>query len=269
MPLKNSQFEEETMKIRLLMGTVALAVTFLFTGLLYAANGDLIVNGNLGVGTSTPAGKAEINGSMIVDGNVGIGTSSPGQALTVNGVIQSTTGGIMFPDGSVQTGAATAFPSLSGVISMFGGQAAPAGWLLCDGAAVSRTTYANLFTVIGTTYGAGDGSTTFNLPDFRGIFPKGAGTTNRAAGQDASGNFYSGMLGAYNQDQFQGHYHNLTNNTNVVHDSSGSYAYYGLALKGESTLTVTTPTTDGTNGNPRTGHTTEPQSLGVNFIIKY
>ncbi len=47
---------------------------------------------------------------------------------------------------------------------------APDAWLLCDGAAVSRVTYNTLFNVIGTTYGAGDGSLTFNLPDFRGRF---------------------------------------------------------------------------------------------------
>ena len=50
---------------------------------------------------------------------------------------------------------------------------APAGRLMCDGAAVARTTYADLFAAIGTTYGAGDGSTTFNLPDLRGRFPLG------------------------------------------------------------------------------------------------
>jgi microcystin-dependent protein len=52
---------------------------------------------------------------------------------------------------------------------------APTGWLICDGAAVSRATYAALFAVMGTGYGAGDGSTTFNLPDFRGRFALGAG----------------------------------------------------------------------------------------------
>jgi microcystin-dependent protein len=50
---------------------------------------------------------------------------------------------------------------------------APTGWLLCNGAAVSRTTYADLFAVIGTTYGSGNGSTTFNIPDFRGRVPAG------------------------------------------------------------------------------------------------
>jgi microcystin-dependent protein len=50
---------------------------------------------------------------------------------------------------------------------------APTGWLLCDGTAVSRTTYADLFALTGTTYGAGDGATTFNVPDLRARFPLG------------------------------------------------------------------------------------------------
>ena len=62
----------------------------------------------------------------------------------------------------------------TGTIIPFAGSSIPAGYLLCNGAAVSRTTYANLFKVIGTTWGAGDGSTTFKLPDARGRFPEGA-----------------------------------------------------------------------------------------------
>jgi microcystin-dependent protein len=56
----------------------------------------------------------------------------------------------------------------AGIISAYGGTAAPTGWLLCYGQNVDRTTYADLFTAIGTTYGVGDGSTTFTLPDIRG-----------------------------------------------------------------------------------------------------
>ena len=56
----------------------------------------------------------------------------------------------------------------TGMVVPYAGAAAPDGWLLCQGQAVSRTTYAQLFSVIGTTYGSGDGSTTFNLPDMRG-----------------------------------------------------------------------------------------------------
>lgn len=55
-----------------------------------------------------------------------------------------------------------------GVVLPYAGSAAPSGWLICDGSAVSRTTYALLFAAISTTYGVGDGSTTFNVPDLRG-----------------------------------------------------------------------------------------------------
>ena len=63
----------------------------------------------------------------------------------------------------------------SGSITMFGGALAPLGYLLCDGSAVSRTLFADLFTAIGTTYGVGNGTTTFNVPDLRGRAPIGAG----------------------------------------------------------------------------------------------
>lgn len=63
-----------------------------------------------------------------------------------------------------------------GSLLMFAGAAAPDGYLFCNGAAVSRTTYDVLFAAIGTTWGAGDGTTTFNLPDLRGRGPLGAGT---------------------------------------------------------------------------------------------
>ena len=64
----------------------------------------------------------------------------------------------------------------TGMISLFAGSVAPAGFLMCDGQAVSRTTYADLFTVLSTNYGAGDGTTTFNVPDLQGSFPIGVGS---------------------------------------------------------------------------------------------
>lgn len=60
-----------------------------------------------------------------------------------------------------------------GTIAHFAANSTPAGWLKANGATVSRTTYAALFLAIGTTYGAGDGSTTFALPDLRGEFLRG------------------------------------------------------------------------------------------------
>jgi microcystin-dependent protein len=64
----------------------------------------------------------------------------------------------------------------AGVISQFAGATAPSGYLLCNGTAVSRTTYSSLFANIGTAYGAGNGTTTFNLPNFQGRVPVGVGT---------------------------------------------------------------------------------------------
>lgn len=74
---------------------------------------------------------------------------------------------------------------MTGTVLPFAGTTAPTDWLLCFGQAVSRTTYANLFAAIGTTYGAGDGSTTFNLPDLRGRV---------AAGKDDMGGAAAGRL---------------------------------------------------------------------------
>ena len=71
-------------------------------------------------------------------------------------------------------------PFPSGTTLEYLGATAPSGWLLCDGSAISRTKYPGLFTALGTTYGTGDGSTTFNLPDMRGVFPRGAGTNGTA-----------------------------------------------------------------------------------------
>lgn len=76
---------------------------------------------------------------------------------------------------SLRVGESVITDELAGVIQMFAGSTAPNGWLICNGAAVSRSDYATLFRVIGTTYGGGDGSTTFNLPDLRGRFPIGVG----------------------------------------------------------------------------------------------
>ena len=73
----------------------------------------------------------------------------------------------------------------SGSIIAFGGAAAPdAGWLLCNGADVNRTTYARLFAAIGTLYGTGNGSSTFGLPDLRDRVPMGKGSNNSTLGAE-------------------------------------------------------------------------------------
>ena len=89
----------------------------------------------------------------------------------------------------------------SGMIMIFSGDTAPAGWLKANGAAVSRTVYANLFAAIGTRYGAGDGYSTFNLPDLRGEFAR---FWDDGRGVDAGR-----VLGTLQLDAIQRHNHYL------------------------------------------------------------
>ena len=89
----------------------------------------------------------------------------------------------------------------SGTVLYFAGQAAPAGWLKANGATLSRTAYAVLFAVIGTTYGAGDGRSTFNLPDLRGEFLRGW--------DDGRGVDTGRALGSAQADTVRQHYHGI------------------------------------------------------------
>ena len=73
---------------------------------------------------------------------------------------------------------------IPGVIQLYAGNSAPNGWLICNGQAVSRTTYAALFAVIGTTYGAGDGSTTFNIPNLVNKTVRGSNSLGKTGGAD-------------------------------------------------------------------------------------
>lgn len=82
--------------------------------------------------------------------------------------VTSSTGWLDVP---TMSGATAALPT--GTIQMYGGASAPTGWLLCNGSAISRSVYSTLFSAIGTSYGAGDGSTTFNIPDLVGRVPVG------------------------------------------------------------------------------------------------
>jgi microcystin-dependent protein len=93
----------------------------------------------------------------------------------------------------------------AGAVQPFAMNSAPSGWLAADGAAVSRTDYAALFSAISTTYGAGDGSTTFNLPDLRGYFVRGSGTNS-----DGSA---SGTFGAKQGGSIINHTHSGTTST--------------------------------------------------------
>lgn len=147
-----------------------------------------------------------------------------------------------------------------GAILAFGGSAAPAGWLLCQGQAISRTTYAALFAAIGTAFGAGDGSTTFNIPDLREATTKGAGETGQTVGNHVK----SGGLavGEFLDDRVQAHTHASPSGSNFF--ITGSAASLS---GGEAKIYDGSNSTGGMNAG-RGGDTTEVKAVGVNYIIK-
>lgn len=104
-------------------------------------------------------------------GFVRLGANNPAIQAGGTNVVNVTPTGVDIAGMLTRNGASVGIPA--GVILPYGGAAAPTGYVLCDGSPYSRTTYAALFAAIGTAYGAGDGSTTFNVPDFRGRAPAG------------------------------------------------------------------------------------------------
>lgn len=136
----------------------------------------------------------------------------------------------------------------------------PTGWLKCNGAAVSRTTYADLFAAIGTTFGAGNGTTTFNLPETRSEFPRGA--------DDGRGIFPAGVLGSYHADSFQNHHHGAVRirNTGTL-TGTGSLLDATAGFSADSDL-IGNATTSPEGGTIRTGNETRPRNVVLMFFIK-
>ena len=147
-----------------------------------------------------------------------------------------------------------------GAILAFGGTAAPAGWMICNGAAISRTTYAALFAAIGTAFGAGDGSTTFNIPDLREATTKGAGETGQTVGNHVKTGGLA--VGEFLDDRVQAHTHASPSGSNFF--ITGSAASLS---GGEAKIYDGSNSTGGMNAG-RGGDTTEVKAVGVNYIIK-
>jgi len=153
----------------------------------------------------------------------------------------------------------------TGSAMQYFGTSAPDGWLFCDGAAISRTTYADLFSVIGTTYGVGNGSSTFNLPDMRGRAAIGAGQgtglTNRALGA---------IIGAethqISTNEMPSHSHNRNSSglTESILQNGSSGGIRAFASGSLQTLTLSVTGTAGANS----AHNNMQPSLVTNFIIR-
>ena len=153
-----------------------------------------------------------------------------------------------------------------GVVQAYAGTTIPNGWLLCDGSAVSRTTYANLYACIGDTYGSGDGSTTFNLPNLVDKFIEGSSTagTEKSAGlPNIEGNFAFGVVSksAWDVTTVNGAFYaneatsrNAVNNNGYDTRTSSSRAYFD-ASRSSSVYGSST--------------TVQPPALTMRYIIKY
>lgn len=145
-------------------------------------------------------------------------------------------------------------PALPGVVCMFGGSAPPVGWLECNGQAVSRAVYVTLFTAIGTTHGAGDGSTTFNVPDLRGRSPYGVGTMS-------PGGAVPWTAGSkWGSEWLQAHTHNV-GAAGYQTMPVGAVGGVNVNVVAGSQVLVAASTGAGTSQNVSPG-------LGVVFIIK-
>ena len=127
---------------------------------------------------------------------------------------------------------------------------APTGYIKANGAAISRTTYADLFTAIGTTYGAGDGSSTFNVPDLRGEFMR--------SWDDARGIDASRVFGSAQADEFKSHRHE----TFLRWDGAGGISQTGI--NGASITSGATKPTNYTGGTE-----TRPRNIAFLACIKY
>ena len=214
--------------------------------------------GVIRIGTQAEANAATDTSVVLTPGTLasGIANYLPATSETVSGTIELATQAEV--DAGTDTTRAITPATLSGAaailglatpagtVSAYAGSSAPAAYLLCDGAAVSRTTYSDLFAVIGTTYGPGDGSTTFNLPDLRGEFIRGF---DAGKGTDAGR-----VLGSFQADELKQHSHDFV--TGVTGDADAG----GGDRDNDAGLAST---------NNFGGTETRPRNIALNYIIKF
>ena len=229
--------------------------------------GNLSTTGDLS-STSSRTSVNTITGALVLSGGAGIAGN-----LHVGGTIVTPT----MPTGTSNTAVATtAFVQLnsvpSGALMMWSTASAPSGWLICNGTAISRTTYAALFAVIGTTFGVGDGSSTFNLPNYNNRAPVGAG-----------GLYALGATGGSKDATLPDHTHSLTGGSvsgtfvTGVTSTTGTAVQWGPGAGSAMTVVTSVSRTTGSpsysnptvdnSGSSGTDANMQPY-LAINFIIK-
>jgi microcystin-dependent protein len=214
-----------------------------------------------------------LTGSLAADGQ----TPVTGNIQMGGNLITGMGAGVSSNDAVTLAQLAAVNSVVTGSIQMWPTVTAPTGYLLCVGTAVSRSTYAALFAIIGTTFGVGDGSTTFNLPNYSDRFPIGSGTIAALA---ATGGSKDAVVVSHTHTatvtdpqhkhihgatfQFQGSvYGDVTVASGAQSGQSGGSTLSGYTSTESTGITVANSTTgvSGTNANL-------PPYLGINFIIK-
>lgn len=155
----------------------------------------------------------------------------------------------------------------AGTVIAFAGATPPSGWLLCDGSAISRSTYLALFTAISTAHGSGDGSTTFKLPDYRGRFLRGVDGT---AGNDpdkasrtaaATGGNTGDDVGSVQGDGNKSHGHGFLGSGGSSTTSTVVWANPQINVANAGAIYANNVTISG-------GNESRPKNSNVNYIIK-
>lgn len=233
---------------------------------------DKIADGTI---VAADIANGQITSDKIADGTVASIDIADGTVNTVDLANNSVTN-VKVADGSIDLAklAAAVQQSLTptGTILPYAGDTAPAGWLLCNGATISRSTYSALWSVVNTRFGSGDNSTTFHVPDFRGRFLRGR---DGSAGRDPDRGSRSAMngggatgdlVGSVQNDEFRSHAHNYQDIFFSEHGGSvpvPSNRGSGNS-DGDNSGFEITRTSYGTGGNE-----TRPLNANVNYIIKY
>lgn len=203
-----------------------------------------------------------IAGSSVSSVPIALPVGTDGQVLTACAACAL---GLTWKASSGGTGGAQDTPV--GLISWFPTITPPTGWLVADGSTISRTTYADLFAVIGTTYGAGDGSTTFQLPDLRGEFLRGWD----AAGGTARGCDLGRAFGSNQTDSMERHCHILDSGGNgaIGHPSWACTATGSGTITASLTFSSQTVRRCGLSSTVGTGTETRPINVALLPCIKY
>jgi microcystin-dependent protein len=277
--------------ISLYGGTAAGSPGLMVFGCNSATTGVITAAGNVGFGTTAPLAKLHVVGESFIVQNTGapvdrritrLSNWSNGAVMLerVNDAFTAGTQLLGFDGnnnaaipGALILGGPLTLPAdptaalhaatkqyidglLLGMITTFPQTTEPVGWLKCNGQAVSRATYAALFARIGTTYGVGNGSTTFNLPDLRGEFVRGL---DEGRGADTGR-----TLGSAQADMLEAHSHNVgAFTTSASNTGQGVFSFYSVTSHGggSSFNGYTTSSNGGTE--------TRPRNVAFPYFIKF